>query len=158
MTKIPITSAGALKLKDELAHLKHEKRPQVVKAIAEARAHGDLKENAEYHAAKENQGFIEARIRDIESKLAHANIIDVTKITQKDRVVFGATIGLTNLVTNENITYKIVGDDEASVKNGKISINSPLARALIGKRIGDTSEITTANGIIEYAVTKIDFI
>lgn len=158
MNKIPMTIQGAINLRTELDRLKREERPKLVKAIAEARAHGDLKENAEYHAAKEQQGLVEARIRDIESKLANANIIDVTKINAKELVVFGSTVKIENLITNEESTYQIVGEDEANIKSGKLSVNSPLARALVGKKIGDIAEVTTANGIIEYSILKIDYI
>jgi transcription elongation factor GreA len=157
MTKIPMTLQGASQLRATLDRLKREDRPRVIKAIAEATALGDLKENAEYHAAKEQQGLIEARIRDIESKLAHANIIDIGKINIKDRIVFGATVHLINLLDEKPSAYQIVGNDEADIKNNKISINSPLARALIGKRIGDIAEATTPSGLIKYSIVKIEY-
>lgn len=156
--KVPMTIHGAGKLRYELERLKHEDRPRIVKAIAEARAHGDLKENAEYHAAKEQQGFIEARIRDLEHKLANANIIDVSKINTKDMVVFGATVHLLNLGSNEESIYTIVGDDEADIKAKKISISSPLARALVGKKVDTEVEVTTPGGLVDYSILKIEYL
>ena len=135
MSKVPITIRGAEMLRKELKKLKLSDRPRVVSAIAEARAHGDLKENAEYHAAKEEQGFIEARIRDIESKLSHANVIDVRKLTVTGRVVFGSTVDLLNEEDDSEITYQIVGEDEADIREGRISFSSPIARALISQTI-----------------------
>lgn len=158
MIKVPMTLEGAAQLRVELDRLKQVVRPNIVKAIAEARAHGDLKENAEYHAAKEQQGLVEARIRDIEYKLAHANIIDIAKISVRDRVVFGVTVHLINLDTNQPCTYQIVGDDEADVKHNKISINSPVARSLVGKKVGEAVEVTTAGGVVGYSIIKIGFI
>jgi transcription elongation factor GreA len=158
-SRIPITVNGAKKLREELDHLKREVRPKIVAAIAEARAHGDLKENAEYHAAKEQQGLTEARIRDIEHKLANAQVIDITKIPQHGKVVFGATIHLINLNNpKEELVYQIVGDDEAEVKVGKISIHSPIARALIGKKQNDTIELRMANETIEYEIIDIEYV
>ncbi|MGB5589619.1 MAG: transcription elongation factor GreA, partial [Gammaproteobacteria bacterium] len=142
MSKVPLTARGAERLKSELKRLKSEDRPQVIRAIAEARAHGDLKENAEYHAAKEQQGFIEARIRDIEGKLSHANVIDVSKVDARGRVVFGSTVDLLDEDDGSEITYQIVGEDEASIREGLISFSSPIARALIGKEEGD--QVTVA--------------
>ncbi|HMV72572.1 MAG TPA: transcription elongation factor GreA [Pseudomonadales bacterium] len=127
-------------------------RPRISKAIAEAREHGDLKENAEYHAAREQQGFVEARINDIESKLAGAQIIDVTKIPETGRVIFGATVAILNLETNDTLRYRIVGEDEASVRDNKISVTSPLARSLIGKEIGDVVVVRTPGGDTEYEI------
>jgi transcription elongation factor GreA len=158
MTKVPMTLQGASQLRAALDRLKREDRPRIIKAIAEATQLGDLKENAEYHAAKEQQGLIEARIRDIESKLAHSNIIDIAKINIKDRIVFGATAHLINLATEEKSTYQIVGNDEADIKNNKMSINSPLARALIGKKIGDVADVTTPAGLVRYSIIKIEYI
>lgn len=156
-TKIPMTITGMAQLQHELEELKHL-RPKISQAIAEARAHGDLKENAEYHAAREQQGQAEARLRDIEYKLANAQVIDVTKISEQNRVVFGVTVHLLNLATDKEITYKLVGEDEADVTIGKISITSPLARALIGKSVTDVVEVATPAGITEYEITKIEHI
>src|ERR1700722_8290930 len=137
MTKVPMTQKGAQKLKEELLHLKSVERPRLIEAIAEARAHGDLKENAEYHAAKEKQGFVEARIRDIEHKLSHAHVIDISAINHEEgKVIFGATVTLVNVQTDEELRYQIVGEDEADIKSGKVSVHSPVARALIGKISG----------------------
>jgi len=155
----PMTITGAKILQEELTRLKNIERPKIIAAIAEARAHGDLKENAEYHAAKERQGFIEGRIRHIESKLAHAQIIDVTKIKNDGRVIFGATVTLVKLDENagKNITYQIVGDDESDIKQNKIAISSPIARALIGKEIDDVVEVRTPNGLVEYEVVEVNY-
>lgn len=157
MQKIPLTVAGAERLREELNRLKHVDRPKVINAIAEARAHGDLKENAEYHAAREQQGFIEGRIQEIESKLSIAHVIDVTQIQNEGRVIFGATIKLKNGDDGE-ITYKIVGEDEADIKQHKISVTSPVARALIGKYEGDTVEVTTPEGAIAYEIVDVAYI
>lgn len=158
MKKVPMTAAGAQKLHEELAELKSVKRPQVVNAIAEARAHGDLRENAEYHAAKEQQGFIEGRILEIESKLSNAQIIDVSKLNQDGRVVFGTTIHLINGTDSREVIYQIVGDDEADIKQGKISVNSPIARALIGKQEGDVVSVQTPAGLAEYDISLVEYI
>ena len=158
MQRIPMTVNGEKQLKDELEKLKFEVRPQVVEAIAEARAHGDLKENAEYHAAREQQGFVEGRIRDIESKLANAQVIDVAKIPANDKVVFGSTITLLNLDNDEEKIYQIVGDDEADLKLNKISVSSPIARALIGKFEGDVVEVTTPAGVTEYEISQVQYV
>lgn len=158
MTKIPMTRKGFDQLHIELSNLKSVARPQVVAAIAEARAHGDLRENAEYHAAKEQQGFIEGRIAEIESKLSHAMIIEVSKLPQTHTVVFGVTVSLLNVETEEAVTYQIVGDDEADFKQGKISVNSPLARALIGKKEGDVVEVQAPGGRMEYEVEKVAYL
>ncbi len=157
MNKVPLTVKGAEKLKQELHELKTVKRPQVIAAIAEARAHGDLKENAEYHAAREQQSFIEGRIREIEAKLANAQIIDVTQINAGGKVVFGATVELEDLETGATVTYQIVGDDEADIKQGLISISSPIARALIGKEAEDVVEVKTPKGIREYEILAIRY-
>jgi len=156
--KVPMTVKGMLQLREELERLKREDRPRVVKAIAEARAHGDLKENAEYHAAKEQQGFIEGRIRDIENKLSYVQVIDVSQLANKDVVVFGATVHLLAVDTDKKVTYQIVGDDEADVKQGKISVNSPIARALIGKREGDEVEVNVMSNKIIYEIEKLEYI
>lgn len=146
MTRIPLTVAGAEKLREELKKLKSEDRPRVVAAIAEARAHGDLRENAEYHAAKEQQGFIEARIREIEGKLSMAEVIDVSRLKPDDKVVFGATVVVTDLDEGSEHCYRIVGEDEADIRQGLISIGSPLARSLIGHREGDDVRVTAPGG------------
>lgn len=158
MQKIPITNNGFHKLQKELTILKTKDRQRITKAIEEARAHGDLRENAEYHAAKEEQGIIEARIRDIENKIANANVIDILKIPHTGTVVFGCTVKLINLDNNVESTYQIVGDDEANIKLSKISINSPIARAIVGKKEGDIAIAITPNGIIELEIIKIEYI
>ena len=135
MKQIPMTVRGAEQLREELDFLKNVRRPQIIAAIAEAREHGDLKENAEYHAAREQQGFCEGRIQEIEGKLGSAQIIDVTKMQNNGKVIFGATVTLTNVETDEEVTYRIVGDDEANIKEGLISVNSPIARGLVGKEV-----------------------
>jgi len=157
MNKTPMTTNGAKQLRQELAELK-VRRPLISKAIGEAREHGDLKENAEYHAAKEQQGLVEARIRDIESRLTNAQIIDVAKLTTTDKVVFGATVHLINVNTDEELRYQIVGEDEADIKQAKISINSPIARSLIGKYLDDVAEVITPSGKVEYEISKIEYI
>ncbi len=155
MQKIPMTVEGAENLRQELDHLKKVERPRIVAAIAEARAHGDLKENAEYHAAREQQGFAEGRVQDIEGKLSHAQIIDITAIKEGDKVIFGCTVDIINLETDETVTYKIVGDDESDVKANKISYQSPIARALIGKEVGDEVVVKTPSGDVEYEVDDV---
>lgn len=158
MNKSPITAQGAQKLREELHELKTVKRPQIIQAIAEARAHGDLKENAEYHAAREQQSFIEGRIVEIDSKLANAEIIEVTKINAGGKIVFGATVDLMNIDTEEQVTYQIVGEDEADIKANLISISSPIARALIGKKEGDIAVVQAPSGKKEYEVLEIKYI
>ncbi len=157
MSKVPLTAKGAEKLRTELEELKRVARPKVIKAIAEARAHGDLKENAEYHAAREQQGFIEGRIKDIEGKLSHAQVIDVTTINAGGKVVFGATVDLIELDNDEEFTYQIVGDDEADIKHGLISVSSPIARALIGKSEGDDIFLQTPNGPREFEILEVRY-
>ena len=157
MQRIPMTVNGAYALKVELDKLKTADRPKVVEAIAEARAHGDLKENAEYHAAREQQGFMEARIRDIESKLSHAQIIDVTTFPNTGKVIFGVTVELINLDTDATVTYQIVGDDEADLKHNKISVNSPIARALIGKEEGEEVLVKAPSGDINYEIVQVHY-
>jgi len=157
MDKHPMTLHGAEKLRAELNELKTVKRPAVVAAIAEAREHGDLKENAEYHAAREQQGFIEGRIKDIEAKLSHAQIIDVTTLNANGKVVFGATVVLLDLNTDEEKTYQIVGVDEADLKHNKISVTSPVARALIGKEEGDEVALEAPGGTHEFEVLEIRY-
>ena len=155
MQKIPMTVEGATKLRQELDNLKKVERPRIVAAIAEARAHGDLKENAEYHAAREQQSFAEGRIQEIESKLSNAQIIDIKKIPQGDKVIFGCTVGLINLDTEERVTYKIVGDDESDVKLNMISYQSPIVRAMIGKEVGDIVVVKTPAGDVEYELDDV---
>lgn len=157
MQKIPMTVEGESSLRTELDKLKKHDRPNVIQAIAEAREHGDLKENAEYHAAREQQGFIEGRIQDIEAKLSNAQIIDIAKIPPADRVIFGATVTIINTDTDEPKTYRIVGDDEADVKGGKISYQSPIARALIGKELGEVVNVQTPSGEIEYEIDDVSY-
>ena len=157
MSKVPLTAGGAEKLRAELEELKRVARPRVIKAIAEAREHGDLKENAEYHAAREQQGFIEGRIKDLEAKLSHAQIIDVTSIDAGGKVVFGATVDLLELDNDEEFTYQIVGEDEADIKQGLISVSSPIARALIGKSAGDDVFLQTPNGPREFEILEVRY-
>ena len=158
MTKSPMTAEGAQKLREELQRLKFVERPRITQAIAEARALGDLKENAEYHAAREQQSFAEGRIADIETKLATAEIIDVTKVNAQGRVVFGATVELMNLNTEEEVKYRIVGEDEADIKSGLVSINSPVARGLIGKREGDSVTVQVPSGAVEYEILAVSYV
>lgn len=158
MVSYPMTLQGAEKLRSELSELKSVARPQVIQAIAEAREHGDLKENAEYHAAREQQGFIEGRIADIEGKLSNAQVIDILELTPNGKIVFGATVELVNEDTDEKVIYQIVGDDEADLKENKISVNSPVARALIGKVEGDIASVDAPGGIIEYEVISVKYI
>ncbi|MDP1707574.1 MAG: transcription elongation factor GreA [Gammaproteobacteria bacterium] len=158
MSKVPLTTRGSQKLRDELQELKTVARPRVIAAIAEARAHGDLKENAEYHAAKDQQSFIEGRIAEIESKLSNAEVIDVTALKVQGRVVFGATVDLVNEETGAEVTYQIVGDDEADIKQGMISISSPIARALIGKEEGEVAAVQAPGGVKQYEVVAIRYV
>jgi transcription elongation factor GreA len=158
MNKVPITKQGAEKLQIELTELKQVKRPQIIKAIATAREHGDLKENAEYHAAREQQSFAEGRIQEIEGKLSNAQIIDVTTMTATGKVIFGATVELIDLADDSEMTYHIVGEDEANIKMGKININSPIARALIGKEEGDVVDIKTPGGDKELEIVSVKLI
>mgnify|MGYP005666772769 CR=1 FL=1 len=158
LTKYPMTVQGAKALQDELDRLKKVDRPRIVQAIAEAREHGDLKENAEYHAAREQQGFCEGRIQEIEGKLSHAQIIDVSKIPATGKVIFGSTVDIINVDTDETVTYQIVGDDEANIKAGKISVSSPIARALIGKEVGEVVLVRAPGGNIEYEIDEVKHI
>lgn len=158
MNKVPITVRGLQKLRDELHELKSVARPRVIAAIAEARAHGDLKENAEYAAAKNQQSFIEGRIADLEGKISNAQVIDVSTVNAQGKVVFGATVDLVNEETGEEVTYQIVGDDEADIKTGMISISSPIARALIGKEEGDIAVVQTPSGNKEYEIVAVRYI
>lgn len=156
--KFPMTVAGEQKLREELIRLKSVERPRIIEAIAEARGHGDLKENAEYHAAKEQQSFLEGRIAEIEGKLAQSQIIDVTKLAQNGRAVFGTTVVLINMSTDDQVTYKIVGDDEADLKQGMISVNSPIARAIISKSEGDIIHVQTPGGEVEYELSEVKYL
>ena len=158
MTHAPITAKGAARLRMELEELKSVKRPTVIAAIAEARAHGDLKENAEYHAARDQQSFIEGRIKHLEGELSHAQVIDVATLTAGDKVVFGATVQLADCDTDEERTYQIVGDLEADIKLGLIAISSPVARALIGKHEGDTATIEAPAGTREYEIVSVRYL
>jgi transcription elongation factor GreA len=153
-----MTVNGAQQLNAELERLEKIERPRIIQAIAEARAHGDLKENAEYHAAKEQQGLVEARIRDIKHKLSHAQVIDVTQIANNGQVIFGATVTLVNVDTEEQQVYILVGEDEANLKERKISVSSPVARALIGKQLNSEVEVQTPSGIIVYEITAVEYI
>ncbi len=158
MSKVPLTLRGAEKMREELKRLKSVDRPAVIKAIAEARAHGDLKENAEYHAAKDQQGFIEGRIKDLEGKLSHAQIIDVTDMTATGRVIFGSTVLLIDEDSGSEITYQIVGEDEADAKAGMISYTSPIARALIGKEEGDVVTVRAPSGDRSVEILEVRYI
>jgi transcription elongation factor GreA len=158
MTKVPMTVRGAEMLREELKKLKSDDRPKVIQAIAEARAHGDLKENAEYHAAKDQQGFIEGRIKEIEAKLSNTQIIDVTAIDAKGRVVFGSTVDLLDVQSDEQSTYKIVGEDEADINAGLISFSSPIARAMIGKNEGDEVSFSAPSGEKQFEVIKVRYV
>jgi transcription elongation factor GreA len=156
MSKIPMTTDGYNRLEEELKHLKHVERPGVIKAIAEARDHGDLSENAEYHAARERQSFIEGRVAELEDKIARAEVIDISKLSGK-QVMFGATVTLVDEDTDEKSSYQIVGPDEADLNKKRLSITSPLARALIGKTTGDNVEVTTPNGSKSYEIVRVAF-
>ncbi|MSO85420.1 MAG: transcription elongation factor GreA [Rhodospirillales bacterium] len=156
MDKFPMTPEGLARLEDELRRLKNDERPAVIRAIAEARAHGDLSENAEYHAARERQGFIEGRLAELRDILSRAEVIDASKLSG-DVVRFGATVMLANLDTDEEINYRVVGSHEADIAQGRISITSPLGRALIGKTIGDTVDVTTPRGSKAYEVVKVGY-
>ena len=156
--KHPMTAKGAATLREELQRLKSIERPKIVEAIAEARAHGDLKENAEYHAAREQQSFNEGRIQDLENKLSNAQIIDVTRLPQNDKVVFGTTVHLIHMETDEETVYQIVGEDEALLKLGKISYASPIARAIIAKEVGDLATVETPAGPVEYEISEVEYV
>ena len=157
MAKVPMTIEGAERLKAELHRLRTIERPAVIQAIAEARSHGDLSENADYDAAKERQGFIEGRIAEVESKLANAQVIDPASIDADGRVVFGATVDLEDAESGDKVTYRIVGDNEADIKHGKISVSSPIARALIGKSEGDTADVQAPGGVRSYEVLAVRY-
>lgn len=156
MNRFPMTMEGERKLQEELRHLKSEARPRVIEAIADAREHGDLKENAEYHAAREQQGFIEGRIKELEGKLSNSQVIDVKALPQTGKVLFGVTVTLINTDTDAEVRYRIVGEDEADVKDGKISVTSPIARALISKEEGDVVQVTTPGGEVEYEIDQVE--
>lgn len=155
MNKYPMTVQGARALEEELAHLTKVVRPKLSQDIGEARELGDLKENAEYHAAREQQGMVEARIRDIEGRLQHAVVIDVTTIPHSGKVIFGTTVDIANCETDETVTYQIVGEDEADIKIGKLSVSSPIARALVGKEEGDVVAVKTPSGLVEYEIVEV---
>ena len=157
MNKVPLTKRGAEKLREELQKLKTVDRPRIIAAIAEARAHGDLKENAEYHAAREQQSFAEGRIKEIEGKLSNANIIDVASLDAGGKVVFGATVDLVDEDSGDEITYQIVGEDEADIKHGRISVNSPIARALIGKLEGDVATVIAPGGERNLEIVEVRY-
>jgi transcription elongation factor GreA len=158
MNKFPMTLAGEIALREELDHLQRVERPSIVEAIAEARAHGDLKENAEYHAAREQQSFAEGRIMEIEGKLGNAQVIDITAIPKSGKVIFGTTVDLINMATDETVTYRIVGQDEADIKKQLISVGSPIARALIGKEEGEVAIVKAPGGDIEYEIDQVQHI
>ncbi len=158
MNQVPITNNGVQKLRDELRRLKSVERPRIVQAIAEARAHGDLKENAEYHAAKEEQGFVEARIRDIDGKLSNAQVIDVTQFGSTGKIIFGATIDLVDEHDGKELTYQIVGEDEADIAAGMISVSSPIARALIGKEEGDVAIVNAPGGEKAFEIVEVRYV
>ncbi|MDT8383197.1 MAG: transcription elongation factor GreA [Gammaproteobacteria bacterium] len=156
--KVPLTAEGAEKLREELRELKNVVRPQIIAAIATAREHGDLKENAEYHAAREQQSFTEGRIADISNKLSNAQIIDISQITPTGKIIFGVTVDLIEEETGKEVTYQIVGEDEADLKVGKISVTSPIARALIGKEEGDIAEVQAPGGVKEYEIIAVKYL
>ncbi|VFP82165.1 transcription elongation factor GreA [Candidatus Erwinia haradaeae] len=160
MNKIPMTLRGVRKLRQELEELKHVKRPAMIAAISAAREHGDLKENAEYHAAREEQGFCEGRIKELEAKLSHSHVIDVRKMASNanGRVIFGSTVTVLNIKTNQEFTYRIVGDDEADFKKQLISVNSPMARGLVSKMIDDITVIKAPGGDIEYQIVRVEYL
>lgn len=158
MTRHPLTKAGVERLREELASLKKVDRPRIIAAIAEARAHGDLRENAEYHAAKEQQGFIEGRIQHLEYTLSHGQIIDVTKLNPGNKVVFGATVTLADEESGEEITYQIVGDVEADIKHNRIAVSSPISRALIGREVGDVVVVRAPIGAREYEIVDVEYV
>lgn len=157
MQLMPMTVGGHQKLQSELDHLKKVERPAIIAAISEARAHGDLKENAEYHAAKEKQSFVEGRIRDVEAKLSQCQVIDITKINNEGKVIFGSTVTLLNIDTDEKVIYQLVGEDEADFKVQKISVTSPVARAMIGKMEGDEITAQSPKGEVAYEIMKVEY-
>jgi len=155
---VPMTVAGEATLREELNHLKTVERPKIVQSIAEAREHGDLKENAEYHAAREQQGFCEGRIQDIEAKLSNVQVIDITKMPNNGRVIFGVTVTILNCDTEEEVTYRIVGEDEANIRANQISVTSPIARGLIGKQVDDVANVVTPSGNVEFEIVEVEHI
>lgn len=155
MDKFPMTVQGAKALQDELTRRKTIERPRIIEAIATARAHGDLKENAEYHAAREEQSFNEGRIQELEAKISNAQVIDIQKLPNNGKIIFGSTVKLCNMDTDEEVVYQIVGEDEANIKEGKISYSSPIGRALIGKELDDSVEVRTPGGIMSYDVIEV---
>ena len=157
MQKHPMTITGANALKEELSRLKQVERPQIIEAIATARAHGDLKENAEYHAAREQQSFNEGRIQELEAKLSAAHVIDVTSIPNNGKVIFGSTVTIINTETDQELTYQIVGEDEADLKHNKISYSSPIGRSLVGKELDDTVQVDTPDGVVEFDIIAVDY-
>lgn len=157
MAKTPLTERGAVRLRDELKRLKSEDRPRIIKAIAEARAHGDLSENAEYHAAREQQSFVEGRIQELESKLSNAEIIDISRINAGGKVVFGSTVVLADEESGNELTYQIVGEDEADIKASRVSVNSPVARALIGKQQGDVAVVKIPTGERQFEIIEVRY-
>ena len=158
MIKVPMTVKGAELLREELQRLKTVERPRIINAIAEARAHGDLKENAEYHAAREQQSFTEGRIMEIEGKLSSAQVIDITRMENSGKVIFGSTVKLKNTAAEKEVVYQIVGEDEADINLNKISVSSPISRAMVGKFEGDMVEVRTPDGIIEYEIIEVEYI
>lgn len=158
MNKVPVTVQGYKKMVDELERLKNHERPRIINAISEARAHGDLKENAEYHAAREQQGFTEGRIRELESRLSHSQVIDITKLKNDGKIIFGTTVTLCNRPQDAPVKYQIVGEDEADIKQHKISITSPLARALVGKSVDEEVEVSTPQGKKIYVIVGVEYI
>jgi len=158
MQKHPMTKFGAEALQKELQRLKNKERPRIIEAIATARAHGDLKENAEYHAAREQQSFNEGRIQELEAKLSHAQVVDITSLQNNGKVVFGATVTLVNTKNDQETRYQIVGEDEADIKANKISYSSPIARAIIAKEVDDTVAVKTPDGIVEYEIVEVEYI
>ncbi|MEE9451925.1 MAG: transcription elongation factor GreA [Gammaproteobacteria bacterium] len=158
VARYPMTVAGAKALREECHRLKAVERPRIIQALSEARAHGDLKENAEYHAAREQQSFNEGRIQELEAKLANAQVIDVTKLPNTGKVIFGCTVRVVNTKTDEEVMYRVVGEDESDIRQNKISITSPIARALIGKSVGDEVEVNAPKGIEEYEISEVEYI
>ncbi|MEW5823822.1 MAG: transcription elongation factor GreA [Pseudomonadota bacterium] len=158
MNRFPITAEGAARLEEELKRLRNVERPRVIQSIAEARAHGDLKENAEYHAAREEQGFIEGRIKEIEHKLANAQVIDVTKLPNNGKVIFGCTVVVMDLDNDNELTYRIVGDDEADIRENRLSVHSPIARALVGKSEGDEVQVEAPSGTRTYEILEVKYL
>jgi transcription elongation factor GreA len=158
MERVPMTAIGETQLREELKNLKSVERHRIIKAIEEARAHGDLKENAEYHAAKEQQSFVEGRIQEVEGKLSRIQVINVATMENNGKVIFGATVTLMNLETEAVVTYQIVGEDEADIKKSKLSYRSPIARAIIGRHEGDEVQVQTPGGVVEYEITNVEYV